>query len=253
MFSSPTLIFVTDDSSLFHFIGKWNEQKEILWWNSNIYLRHKKKCRFGKEISKMVVWSENVFKGTCGCSFHCLRNFVDKRSLFGGHSMTLTHSSNRLLHKSVSTVFLIMSHSDFPAVLWQILKSHFERKQSKTDYPQKKKTASTVFWVFVIYISVRKNYRNPQMCWRAGAHKVENLARFFSSFDPYFHNIQRVRKRCKIYIESIGIYWKNIKSIKSMDVTTLESNALPFHFSWRVLWDLIIQFRYMIQLNDKNI
>ena len=28
MFSFPTLIFVTDDPSLFHFIGKWNEQKK---------------------------------------------------------------------------------------------------------------------------------------------------------------------------------------------------------------------------------
>ena len=133
---SFTLIFVTDDSSLFHFIRKWNKQKEIPWWDLSIYLRRKKKCRFGKGISKMVVWLENVFKGTCGCSFHCLRNFVDKRILFGGHSMTLTHSSNRLLHKSVTTIFLIMSYSAFPAILWQILKSDFERKQSKTDYPK---------------------------------------------------------------------------------------------------------------------
>ena len=27
MFSSPTLIFVTDDSCLFDFIGKWDEKK----------------------------------------------------------------------------------------------------------------------------------------------------------------------------------------------------------------------------------
>ena len=37
MFSSPTLIFVTDDSFLFHFIGKWNEKKgntltEFKYW-----------------------------------------------------------------------------------------------------------------------------------------------------------------------------------------------------------------------------
>ena len=41
-----------------------------------------------------------------------------------------------------------MSYSAFGAILWQSLKSHFEQKQSKTDYPkifEKKKNASTVF------------------------------------------------------------------------------------------------------------
>ena len=62
---------------------------------------------------------------------------------------------------------------------------------------------------------------------------MENLVRFLSNFDPHFPNIRRARKRCKIYIESIGIYCKNIESIESMEVKTLESNALRFHFAWK--------------------
>ena len=53
-------------------------------------------------------------------------------------------------------------------------------------------------------------------CVVAGARKVENLVRFLSNFDPYFPNTRRARKNCKIYIESIGIYCKNIESIESM-------------------------------------
>ena len=45
-----------------------------------------------------------------------------------------THSPNRLLHKKVPAIFLIMSYSVIVAILRQILKSHFERKQSQTDY-----------------------------------------------------------------------------------------------------------------------
>ena len=176
MFSSPTLIFVTNDSSLFHFIGKWNEQKEIPLWNSNIYLRCKKKCKFEKEISKMVVWSENVFKSTCSCSFYVL--WLDefcwwKISVwwtFNDFNMIdlkfCTYSFHRLLHKSVPTSFLIMSYSAFTAILWQILKSHFERKQSKTDYPKNiwkgEKCDHDLFWILAI--SVTKSYRKPQMC-----------------------------------------------------------------------------------------
>ena len=167
-----------------------------------------------------------------------------------------THSSNRLLHKSVPTIFLIMSYSAFAAILWQILKSHFERKQSKTDYPKniwkEEKCVHGFFGSWLYAFQWEKTIENHK-CVGAGARKVEKLVHFFSNFDSYFPNIRRERKRCKIYIESIGIYCKNIESIESMEVTTLESNALPFHFAWRVLWDLIIQLRSMIQLNDKNI
>ena len=68
-------------------------------------------------------------------------------------------------------------------------------------------------------------------CVGVGACKVENLVRFLYNFDPYFPNIRRVRKRCKIHIESIGIYCKNIERIEYMGITTLERNALPFHFA----------------------
>ena len=86
------------------------------------------------------------------------------------------------------------------------------------------------FCVLVICISLRKTIENYK-CVGAGARKVENIVRFLSNFDPYFPNIRRARKRCKIYIESIGIYCKNTESIESMEVTTLESNTLLFHFA----------------------
>ena len=167
-----------------------------------------------------------------------------------------THSFHRLLHKSVPTSFLIMSYSAFTAILWQILRSHFERKQSKTDYPKhiwkEKRCVRGFFGSWLYAFQWEKTIKNNKYIG-AGAHKVENLVCFLSSFDTYFPNIRRARKRCKSYIQSIGIYCKNIESIESMEITTLESNALPFHFAWRVLGHLIIQFRSMIQLNDKSI
>ena len=159
-----------------------------------------------------------------------------------------THNSNRLLHKSVPTIFLIMSYSAFAAILWQILKSHFERKQSKTDYPKniwkEEKCVHGFFGSWLYAFQWEKTIEN-HVCVGAVARKVENLVRFLSNFDPYFPIIRRAWKRCKIYIESIGIYCKYIESIESMEVKTLESNALPFHFAWRVLRDLIIHLILM--------
>ena len=145
-----------------------------------------------------------------------------------------TRSSNRLLHKSVPTNFLIISYSAFATILWQILKSNFERKQSKTDYPKniwkEEKCVHNFFGSWFYAFQWEKTIENHK-CVGAGLRKVENLVSFLSNFDPYFPNIRRVRKRCKIYIESIGIYCKNIESIESMEVTTLGSNALSFHFA----------------------
>ena len=80
------------------------------------------------------------------------------------HTLFQETAAQKLAHD-----FLIMSYSAFAAILWQILKSHFERKQSKTDYPKniwkEEKSVDAFFWVLVICISVRKNYRKPQMCW----------------------------------------------------------------------------------------
>ena len=120
-----------------------------------------------------------------------------------------THSSNRLLHKSVPTSFLIMSYSAFGAILWQSLKSHFEQKQSKTDYPKniwkEEKCVHGFFGSWLYAFQWEKTIEN-HICVGSLAREVENLYRFLSNFDPYFPNIRRVRKRCKIYIESIGIY-----------------------------------------------
>ena len=167
------------------------------------------------------------------------------------HTLFQETAAQKLAHD-----FLIMSYSAFAAILWQILKSHFERKQSKTDYPKniwkEEKCVQGFFRPWLYAFKWEKTIGN-YICGGAGAREVENLVRFLSNFDSYFPNIRRARKRCKIYIESIGTYCKNIKSIESMEVTRLESNALHFHFAWRVLWDLIIQFRSTIQSNNKSI
>ena len=55
MFSSPNLIFVTDDSCLFHFIGKWNEKKRKYPDGIQILTCDAKKCRFEQEILQIVV------------------------------------------------------------------------------------------------------------------------------------------------------------------------------------------------------
>ena len=140
---------------------------------------------------------------------------------------THTHSSNRLLHKSVPKIFLIMI-----------------RKEEKCVHG--------FFGSWLYAFQWEKTIENHK-CIGAGARKVENLVCFLSNFDPYFPNIWNVRNRCRIYIESIRIYCKSTESIESMEVITLESSALLFRFAWRVLWDIIIQFRSIIQLNKKNI
>ena len=169
------------------------------------------------------------------------------------HTHTHTHTeaaAQKRSHDFSDELFSFCGNTltNFEITFWT---KAVENRLSKK-YLKRRKTRPRFFWVLVTCISVRKNYRKLQLCW-CRARKVENLARFLCNFDPYFSNIRRVRKRCEIYIESIGIYCKNIESIESMEVTTLESNALPFHFAWRVLWYLIIQFSSTIQLNDKSV
>ena len=125
-----------------------------------------------------------------------------------------THSSNRLLRKSMPKIFLIMSYSAFAAILWQILKSYFERKRSKRDYPKniwkEEKCVHGFFGSWLYVFQWEKTIENC-ICVGAGARKVENLVRFLSNFDPYFPNTRRVRKRCIIYWKYWNIlqkYWK---------------------------------------------
>ena len=79
---------------------------------------------------------------------------------------------------------------------------------------------------------MRKNYRNHKSVG-AGARKVEKLVCFLPTFEPHFPNVYRAGKRHKIFVEIIGKYCKNIECIENVEVTTLESNALPLHFAWK--------------------
>ena len=168
-----------------------------------------------------------------------------------------THSSNRLLHKSVPTIFLIMSYSAFAAILWQILKSHFEQKLSKTDYPKniwkEEKCAHGFLGLGYMHFSEKKVEvkRRLESCMSSQSRKSSSFfVQFWPLFSQYSESTKKVQKYWKV--ESIEIYCKNIESIESMEVITLQSNALSLHFTWRVLWDLII-YRSAIQLNDKSI
>ena len=159
-----------------------------------------------------------VLSGISLIKYFCVVN-AQRLQLIDYKFCTHTRSSNSLLHKSVSKIFLIMSYSTFAAILWQILKPHFERKQSKTDYPKdirkEEKCVHGFFGSWLYAFQWEKTIENHKYVG-ARARKVENLVRFRFNFDPYFPNIRRARRRCKIYSESIEIYCKNIESIESM-------------------------------------
>ena len=115
-----------------------------------------------------------------------------------------THSSNRLLHKSVPTISLIIRYSAFAAILWQILQSHFEwnsQKQIIQKTFSKKKNASTVFFRSWLYTFQWEKTIENHICVAALARKVENLVRFLSNFDPYIPSIRRVRKGTKYVLK----------------------------------------------------
>ena len=129
-----------------------------------------------------------------------------------------THSSNRLLHKSVPTISLIISYSAFAAILWQILQSHFERKQSKTDYPKniwkEEKCFHGFFGSWLYAFQWEKTIEN-HICVGALAHKVENLVRFLSNFEPYIPSIRRVRKGTKYILKVLEYIAKILKVLKA--------------------------------------
>ena len=80
-----------------------------------------------------------------------------------------------------------MSYSAFAAILWQILKSHFERKQSKTDYPKniwkEEQSIHDFFGSWLHAFQGEKTIENHKGVG-AGVRKVENLVYFLFSFDP---------------------------------------------------------------------
>ena len=127
-----------------------------------------------------------------------------------------THSSNRLLHKSVPTIFLIMSYSAFAAILWQILKSHFERKQSKQIIQKifdKKKSVSSFFGSSLHAFSWEKTIENHN-CVGAGARKVEFYFVFcpiLTLIFPIFGEYEKGAKYILKVLESIAKILKVLK------------------------------------------
>ena len=104
------------------------------------------------KISKINLTDDNLnqkmcLKGIWCCNFHGSRNFA-RETFLGGEHMTssstktalainfklFTHTSNRLLHKTVPAFLLIISHSFFIAIIRRVLKAYFAWKQLKVDY-----------------------------------------------------------------------------------------------------------------------
>ena len=124
----------------------------------------------------VIIWSENIFKErVCCCNFHGYRNFAREKFLSGEHltsSSTKTaertnfkfcaNISNRLLQKTVTAFFLIMSYSFFIAITRRALKAYFAWKQLKVDYSKniwkEENRGNGFICISVGCISVKKNY-----------------------------------------------------------------------------------------------
>ena len=119
-------------------------------------------------------------KGIWCCSGY--RNFAREKFLGGEHltscSMRMaeginfklcTHISNRLLHKIVPALFLIISFLFFIAITRRALKAYFAWKQSKVDYSkniwEEENRGHSFVFLLVGYISVKKNYWKLQFYW----------------------------------------------------------------------------------------
>ena len=151
------------------------------------------------KISKINLTDDNLnqkmcLKGIWCCSFHGSRNFA-RETFLGGEHMTsssmktakrinvklCTHISKRLLHKTMSQLFLIMSHSFFIAIIRRVFKAYSAWKWLKVDYSKntwKEENRGHGFvYLLVGYTSVTKNYWKLQFCWY--------------NFDPSFTDIWR--------------------------------------------------------------
>ena len=111
-------------------------------------------------------------------------------------------------------IFLIMSYSAFAAILWQILKSHFERKQSRADYPKniwkEEKRVRGFFGSWLYAFQWEKTIENHK-CVGAGARNVENLVRFcpvWPLFSQYLESTKKVQNIYRKYWNILQKYWK---------------------------------------------
>ena len=98
--------------------------------------------------------------------------------------------------------FLIMSYSDFIAIIRRVLKVYFAWIHLKADYSKKtknKKIASTV--LFVSWSTTYQWEKIIENCNSvgAGAHKVGKVVRFWPNFDLILQ-IFRERKKGKFYM-----------------------------------------------------
>ena len=145
-------------------------------------------------------------KGIWCCSFHGQRNFARVKCLGGEHLTSsstkmawrinfklCTHSSNRLLHKTVPAFFLIMNYSFFIAITRRALKAYFASRHLKVDYSKntwKEENRGHGFVCLLVrYISVKKNYWKLQFCWcRSSEYRKSS---FWPNFDSNLTDIWR--------------------------------------------------------------
>ena len=100
---------------------------------------------------------------------------------------THTHSSNRLLHKSVSKIFLIMI-----------------RKEEKCVHG--------FFWSWLYAFQWEKTIENHKYVG-TGAGKIENLVRFWPSFSQYSESTKKVQNIDWKYWNILQRYWKYWKTV----------------------------------------
>ena len=87
--------------------------------------------------------------------------------------------------------------TNFEITFWtKTVKNRLSKK-----YLKRRKMRPRFFWVLVICISVRKNYRKPHMCWCFGSWSRKPIS-FFVQFWPLFSQYSESTKKVQ------NIYWK---------------------------------------------
>ena len=114
-----------------------------------------------------------------------------------------THSSNKLLHKSVPTIFLIELFSfcgntlaNFEITFWKIT----DKNRLSKKYLKRRKTSTVFLGLGYMHFS-EKNYRKPQMCWCRSSYS-RKPGSFFVQFLPLFSQYLESTKKVQ------NIYWK---------------------------------------------
>ena len=127
----------------------------------------------------------------------------------------------------MSAIFLTMTYSvfltNFEIKFWtETVKSRWFKKNLK-----RRKTQARFCWVLVICMSVRKNYRKPQICC-AGTLTVAKINRFLPNFDPIFGECE---KGAKYMFKKVNL--NLFKELNWKYRIAFLCILTHFHFAWK--------------------